>query len=144
MSERWDAFFFSLCDQIAKMSKDESTKLGCVIVGPDREIRATGFNSFPRGIDDGVSERQERPLKYKFIEHAERNAIYNAARVGVGLKGCVLYCQWHPCSDCARAIIQSGIVEVVMREAIEDRWVDDMLAARAMLDEAGVARRWVG
>ena len=104
MTAKWDRYFMGLAVQAATLSKDESTKLGCVIVGPDREIRATGYNSFPRGVNDDRPERQGRPLKYKWFEHAERNAIYNAARVGVSLKGCVLYCAWPPCTDCARGI----------------------------------------
>lgn len=136
---KWDNYFMNLADLAATLSKDESTKLGAVVVGPDNEIRSTGFNSFPRGIIDNLPERQERPLKYKFMEHAERNAIYNAARVGIPLKGCRLYCAWPPCSDCARAIIQAGIVEVVVRGGTTpDRWEGDFIAAKQMLDEAGV------
>jgi dCMP deaminase len=136
---KWDLYFMSMAEHAATLSKDESTKLGCVIVGPDNEVRSTGYNSFPRGIDDNRPERQQRPWKYKFFEHAERNAIYNAARMGTPLKGCVLYCAWPPCSDCARAVIQAGIVRVVVRgEAVPGRWDEDMAAAKEMLDEAGV------
>jgi dCMP deaminase len=140
--KRWDSYFMEIAEKTAVLSKDESTKLGCVIVGPDREIRSTGFNSFPRGINDNMKERQVRPIKYKFFEHAERNAIYNAARVGVPLKGCTLYCRWPPCSDCARAIIQTGIVEVVVSSLdVVDRWKVDWDVAKAMLDEAKVVVR---
>ena len=95
-ASKWDVYFMTLCHDVATRSKDESTKLGCVIVGPDMEIRSTGYNSFPRGVHDDVAERQQRPLKYLWIEHSERNAIYNAARMGTGLKNCVLYCPWLP------------------------------------------------
>lgn len=141
---RWDAFFFAVSDTCANMSKDESTRLGAVVVGPDREIRATGFNSFPRGVVDTDPGRQVRPIKYYFIEHAERNAIYNAARVGVSLKGCVLYCQWEPCADCARAIIQAGISSVVVRERCPERWGESVTLGGLMLAEAGVAVRFMG
>ena len=145
MSSKWDRYFMAMAEHAATLSKDESTKLGCVIVGPDNEVRSTGYNSFPRGINDSMPERQQRPLKYKFFEHAERNAIYNAARVGIPLKGCRLYCAWPPCADCARAVIQAGIIEVVVREhAPEDRWLEDMQAADMMLMEAGVAVRAMG
>ena len=140
----WDETFINLSNEIAKRSKDQNTKLGTVIVGPDNEIRATGYNSFPRGINDNIQERQERPYKYKWFEHAERNAIYNAARVGIPLKGCRLYCRWHPCSDCARAIIQVGIIEVIVEELIiegRDDWNDDMKVAYQLLLEAGVTIR---
>lgn len=142
MSNKWDAYFMRLAEEAATLSKDQSTKLGCVIVGPDREVRATGYNSFPRGINDDLPERQQRPLKYKFFEHAERNAIYNAARVGVALKGCVLYCAWPPCPDCARAVIQAGIVEIVVKDIlVPARWLEDINVARTMLAEAGVKIR---
>lgn len=142
MKDKWDIYFLDLAKRTALQSKDRSTKLGAVVVGPDREVRATGYNGFPRGIDDEAPERHERPLKYRFTEHAERNAVFNAARVGVSLKGCVLYCAWPPCCDCARAIIQAGIVEVVVESmTVPDRWAEDMTHARVMLSEAGVRIR---
>ena len=137
---KWDHYFMDIADRAALLSKDESTKLGSVIVGPRRQIVSTGFNSFPRGINDHVSERQKRPGKYFYVEHAERNAIYNAERT---LAGCTLYCAWPPCADCARAIIQVGIIEVVAKsiDAPVGRWADNMRAAREMLHEAGVILR---
>jgi dCMP deaminase len=141
---KWDKYFMKMADHAASLSKDESTKLGCVIVGPDHEVRSMGFNSFPRGVNDDVPERQQRPLKYKWFEHAERNAVYNAARVGIPLKGCVLYCAWPPCTDCARAIIQSGIVEVVVLTLeVPERWCEDVGVSLQMLGEAGVVIREV-
>lgn len=135
----WNEYFMHLAEQIALKSKDEKTQLGAVIVGPDHEIRATGYNSFPRGINDNVSERQVRPEKYKWFEHSERNAIYNAARHGASLNGCILYCAWLPCTDCARAIIQVGITKIVVRSfEIPPRWVGDMTTSITMLKEAKV------
>jgi dCMP deaminase len=133
----WNEYFMNLAEAVALKSKDQSTKLGTVIVGPDHEIRATGYNSFPRGIIDDVQERQERPAKYKWFEHSERNAIYNAARHGVSLDDCVLYCTWPPCTDCARAIIQVGISKIVLKSFdIPSRWVVDMTTSITMLKEA--------
>lgn len=141
-SYKWDVYFMAMAEHAATLSKDLSTQLGAVIVGPDNEVRSTGYNSFPRGILDNLPERQERPLKYKFFEHAERNAIYNAARVGIPLKGCRIYCAWLPCTDCARAIIQAGLIQIVVKsEDVPDRWLEDMRAAREMLSEAGVGVR---
>ena len=104
-------YFIKLADVVAEKSKDRSTKVGVVVVGPDREIRSTGYNGFPRGINDDIDERHERPAKYDWTEHAERNAVYNAARMGQSLKDCTMYFNWEPCPcvDCARAIIQAGI-----------------------------------
>ncbi len=78
----WDAYYLRICRHVASRSKDPNTQIGCVIVGPAHEIRSTGYNSFPRGIRDDVPERLGRPAKYLWMEHAERNAIYNAARAG--------------------------------------------------------------
>jgi len=111
----WDDYFFEIVDVICKKSKDRSVKIGAVIVGPDHEIRSTGYNGFPRGINDDVEERHCRPTKYLWSEHAERNAIYNAARMGTCLNDCEIYINWIPCNDCMRAIIQSGIKVVKVR-----------------------------
>lgn len=145
----WHNYFFDMVDVIKKKSKDMNTKIGCIIVGPDHEVRATGYNSFPRGIRDDLLERQERPEKYFWFEHAERNAIYNAARVGVSLKGCVLYTQCLPCMDCARGIVQAGIKSVVVDQSQADLlkkshekgqidWDEHMERTLQLFDEAGV------
>lgn len=143
----FDEYFLGMVEPLAKKSKDKSTKVGCVIVGPDNDIRTTGYNSFPRGIRDDVPERQERPTKYFYIEHAERNAIYCKALVGgPGLKGSRIYMDFLPCTDCARAIINVGIVEIIIagdtyaekKVAWEQRWKESMMHAKIMLREAGV------
>ena len=115
MSRRvdWDERFMQLALHIAGWSKDRSTKVGAVIVGDDHILRAIGYNGFPRGVDDEAEDRHERPLKYRWTEHAERNAIYNAARIGVSLDDCTMYVAWFPCMDCARAIVQAGIARLV-------------------------------
>jgi len=139
MSIDWDGYFLHLTEAIAIKSKDRSTKLGAIIVGPDHEPRSFGYNSFPRGLNDDVEERHQRPEKYKYIEHAERNAIYNAAMHGAALKNCILYCQWLPCTDCARAIIQCGITKVVVKSfEIPERWQGDVKTSLIMLKECGV------
>ena len=140
----WDDNFLAISQVVAKRSKDPSTKLGAVIVGPDHEIRSTGYNCFPRGINDDIAARRERPEKYKWVEHAERNAIYNAARMGAALKGCTIYVPWIPCTDCARGIIQVGIVEVVS-EGLEvpERWREDFQRSLTMFAEAGIRVRRV-
>ncbi len=96
----WHDYYLNMLTDVAAKSKDEATKVGVIVVGPDNEIRSTGFNSFPRGINDNVPERQTRPTKYLYIEHGERNAIYNAARVGVPLKGCRIYGILSMCGLC--------------------------------------------
>jgi len=111
----WDRFFLENAHLQASKSKDPSTKVGCVVVDDDNVIKSSGFNGFPRGIDETDPKRWERPLKYKMIVHSELNSIFNAARVGVSLKGCRLYLNWagSPCEECAKGIIQAGIKEII-------------------------------
>lgn len=144
----WHEYFLNMADFVATKSKDRSTQVGAVVVGPDNEIRATGYNGFPRSVNDSDNgdkeERHIRPEKYYWAEHAERNAIYAAARIGVSLKGCTMYVQWRPalCADCARAVIQAGITTVIGRDipfpGKGDVWADSCRAGREMLTEAGV------
>ena len=137
----WDMYFLNLCEAVALKSKDPSTQLGAVIVGKHHEILSTGFNGFPRGVMDLDDRYQTRSIKYKYVEHAERNAIYNAARHGIALDGSTLYCKWFPCCDCARAIIQSGISRIVIGTPLSEtpkRWLADFNVAKDLLQEAGV------
>lgn len=114
-NEKWDRRFLSLCETLAQWSEDRDRGVGAVIVGPALEIRSTGYNGFPRGVKADADERHNRESgeKFHWIEHGERNAIYNAARLGVSVDNCTIYVNRYPCSDCARAIIQSGITKVV-------------------------------
>lgn len=145
----WDRKFLDQAALVASWSKDASTKVGAVIVGPDNEVRSQGYNGFPRGVQDDVKERNERPAKYLFTEHAERNAIYNAVRANIPIKGCRLYLNYSPCpcADCARAIIQSGIVEVIGNDVPfpgkGEQWEASIAASKAMCDEAHVKWRIV-
>ena len=140
MSEKWDQRFLDLAAHIAAWSKDPSTKVGCIVVGEDREIRSTGFNGFPRGISDDAERLENREIKYPLICHAEENAIMHAARVGVSLRGCVAYVTWPPCTRCARSLIQAGVVEVVYPSSAEvpERWQEDFDMSTGMMREAGV------
>ena len=142
VSDKWDARFIELARHISGWSKDPSTKVGCVVIGEDREIRSTGFNGFPRGIADD-SRLAEREQKYPLICHAEENAIMHAARIGVSLKGCIAYVTWPPCTVCSRSLIQAGIVEVVYPGDIDipERWENDFAMSVAMMGEAGIKVR---
>lgn len=137
----WDQYFLEIAKTVALKSKDQSSKIGAVIIGPDYEIRSTGYNGLPRGANDEDLVKQERPMKYKYFEHAERNAIYNAARFGATTEGCSMYCLWPPCPDCARGIIQAGIKRLVVGKPIiacPARWHEDLAIAVDMLRECGV------
>ncbi len=138
---KWHGRFLDVADILRTWSKDPSTGVGCVVVGPDREIRSTGFNGFPRGILDDAERLNDRDTKIKIVCHAEENAIFHAARIGVSLKGCSLYVSpWPPCSKCSRAIIQSGIESVFVRNSIQipERWKSDFELSRSLLKEANV------
>lgn len=144
----WDRYYLEICKVVASRSKDPNTHVGCVIVGPAHEIRSTGYNSFPRGIRDDVPERLVRPTKYLWIEHAERNAICNAARAGTPLEGCTIYVEIMPCMDCGRAIVQAGIAEVVvsgerMTQYSSDYYREHFSLVETLFSEAGVKVRRV-
>lgn len=138
----WNEYFFAMCDVAAMRSKDPSTKVGCVIIGPDMGTRATGYNGFPRGVLDLEERYNDRAIKYLLVEHAERNAMHQCAKVGVPLEGCILYVNnLPPCIECAKAIIQVGIREVnCMVNDIEKfkRWKPNWLLTKTILREAGV------
>lgn len=143
-SRLWDDRYMNLAKHVAEWSKDRNTKVGCVVIGPDREVRSIGYNGFPRGINDDIEHRHARPDKYTWTEHAERNAIYNAARVGVPLKGCIMYLPWFPCVDCARAIIQCGLQELVAIEpdTTHSQWGEQFASALVLLQESDTSLRW--
>ncbi len=137
----WDMRFLALARHVAEWSKDRSRKVGCVIVGPDHEVRSLGYNGFPRGVNDDAAERYERPAKYSWTEHAERNAIYNAARIGVSLRGCTAYLPWYPCMDCARALVQAGIWRLVCGQEPDlndPKWGADFAEVPNLLREGGI------
>ena len=145
----WDDIYMSMAYLIAMKSKDARTHLGAVIVGPDNEVRSTGLNGFPRGINDNLPERQESPEKYFWFAHAERNAIYNAAHMGLSTRDCKMYTNGVPCADCCIAIIQSGIREVIVdmdwNDNNSDKWADSAKRSFQMFKEAGVeVRFWTG
>lgn len=146
---RWDGFFLKMALVCAEQSKDPDTKVGAVIVGPNREIRSTGFNGFPRGIADSDDRLFVRETKLKLIVHAELNAILAAARVGVPLDGCVLYLAatdstglvWGgpPCLRCTTHVIQAGITHIVSPPTkLESKWREELEVSRQILCEAQV------
>lgn len=145
----WDELFIKQAMLIAEKSKDPSTKVGCVIVGEGNVILSMGFNGFPRKINEKDDSRWQRPEKYIWTEHAERNAIFNAARHGIKLEGATAYLNWepNPCSDCTRALIQAGIRELVgLNRPFTGKGAGThyhINHAEIMLKEAGVVRRIV-
>lgn len=138
----WVNYFRKIANTVKLKSKDKSTQIGAVIVGKGMEIVSTGYNSFPRGIDDKLDFRQERPEKYFWFEHAERNAIYNAARIGVSTEGTTMYLSCGiPCADCARGIINAGIKKIYC-ERVDvtkgERWKESQERSWDMFLEADI------
>lgn len=131
---KWHNRFMQVAELSSEWSKDNSTKVGAVIVR-DRRVLDIAYNGFPRGVTQQES-REQRPEKYKFTEHAERNAINNCARDGVSTLGATMYTTLFPCVDCARGIIQSGIVELVYRDGVHERF--DFTESIEMLKEVGI------
>jgi len=108
-----ELYIMDLCFHVRKRSIDKSSKCGCVVVDDSGSILSTGYNNPVRGFPDHKAP-QERPLKYSVFEHAERNAIYNAARKGIPLEGSTFYVTGLPCAaNCLRGIIQVGAKEIV-------------------------------
>ena len=136
----WDEYFMGVAILASQRSKDPNTQVGACIVNDDNKIMSVGYNGFPRGCSDDEFpwEREggkERETKYPYVCHAELNAILNAG--GNDLKGCRIYVALFPCNECAKAIIQCGIKEVIY---ISDKYSDTDLvhASKRMLQCAGV------
>jgi len=138
---KWAGRLLKMAKDIASWSKDGSTKVGAVITTNDGRPVSWGFNGMPMGIDDDVPERHVRPYKYKWMAHAERNAMDLASKAD--LSDCVMFVTFSPCTNCAQSIIQRGIKTLVVdedniAEKMPERWQDDMRVAVEMLEEAGV------
>jgi dCMP deaminase len=132
----------ALAIEAAVASPDPSTQNGAVLATQDgiAVFGTTACNEFPHGVHY-MTERWERPAKYSYIEHAERNAIYAAAREGMPTRGLVMYCPWAACADCARAIIQarlSKLVTISPTANTNERWVESIEVAMVMLRESHV------
>ena len=139
MEMKWQARFLALTKEIASWSKDNGTKVGSVIVRPDRTICSVGFNGFPRGIEDNPSAIANRDTKLLRTIHAELNAILSAKEPLNGYS--IFVWPFQPCSQCAAAIIQSGIKDVYCPfndHLNNERWSDSFMSALQMLDEANV------
>lgn len=138
----WDEYFMGIAVLSAMRSKDPSTQVGACIVNSDKRILSMGYNGMPRQCSDDVFpwEREGDPLnsKYLFVCHAELNAILNCAMGSV--RGCTVYTTLFPCNECAKAIIQAGITDVVY---MSDKYAttDSTLASKKMFDTAGVKYR---
>ena len=138
----WDEYFMGVALLAAERSKDPNTQVGACIVDDQNRILSTGYNGFPHGCSDDEfpwnRDEAQGETKYQYVVHAELNAILNAS--GKKLAGSTVYVGLFPCHECAKAIIQSGITEVVyMSDKYAD--TDSTIAAKRMFDSAGVKYR---
>jgi dCMP deaminase len=135
----WDDYFMGVSLLAAQRSKDPNTQVGACIVDDQNRILSTGYNGFPHGCSDDVfpwnRDESRGETKYQFVVHAELNAILNCR--GINLEGCRIYVALFPCNECAKAIIQCGIKEVVY---LSDKYADTMgtRASKRMFAAAGV------
>ena len=138
MNDKWDRRFLELAKHVAAWSRDPRTKVGAVIVRPDKTVASVGFNGLPRGVVDTPARLHNRETKHRMTIHAELNAILHAREPLAGYR---LYVwPFQPCAQCAGAIIQTGIstVVTVTPKVLDEPWATDFIIARTMLTEAGV------
>lgn len=148
MGHHWDKRFLQLASNIAQWSKDPSRQIGAVAIGENRQVLATGYNGFPRGIYDTDERLTDRSEKYKFMVHAEMNCIYNATQNGVSLNDAHLYVYGLPvCHECAKGIVQVGISRVVMPDDVwvldenienDKKWIDSWRLTKQIFTEGNV------
>ena len=141
-TSKWSNRYIHLAKEVSTWSKDPSRKIGAVIVGEHGQILSQGFNGFPRGVLDSEDRYNDRPTKYKYVVHAEMNAIYNATLNGVKCQGGELYVWGLPvCSECAKGIIQVGITHVHIPESVfgvNSIWDESFKFTKSMFEECGV------
>jgi dCMP deaminase len=132
----WITYLMGFAEHAALKSKD-STQVGAVLVGPNKEVLLTGYNGPPMGVRD-LPERRERPTKYLFTSHAESVLIAFAARRGIRTEGCRVFVTHMPCAHCAKTLIQAGIEQVIVGNGTTSMPEDEFKAAVTMFHEAGV------
>ena len=143
IDSKWDARFMRLAKEISTWSKDPSSQIGAVIVNDERRILSTGYNGFPRGIEDTEERLNNKEEKYPRIVHAELNALLGALYNGVSVKDAILYVYGLPvCADCTKSVIQAGIKRVVVNMSALDneKWAKQWNEiSKPMFQEAGVS-----
>jgi len=143
MSINFHSYFAEIVNAVSSKSKNNKVKIGAIIVNDDNVLLSSGYNSFVRNCND--DPRKLIHEKDIYIEHAEKNAIFNAAREGIRLKDTTMYCTWYPCIECAKAIIQVGIKHVVSLTEIEDcpiKWETSLIRGKQLLTECKVTTQY--
>lgn len=140
--------YMKLTQNIATIfSKDPSTKVGALFLSnKSHRVLSMGYNGMPRGFDETITSRWCRPIKYMYVEHAERNAIYNACRSGVPLEDSTAFVTLFPCTDCIRAMIQSGVKMIVTLEITDDvseQWRENFKYSMEIANECGIVVKFL-
>lgn len=146
-NDKWQIRFLLMAELVSGWSKDPSTKVGAVIVRPDKSVASVGYNGIPRGVKDTTKRLNTREDKLLYTVHAEQNAILSAKEP---LNGYSIYV-WRipPCAQCAASIVQSGIsyvfcpVNVGVSSDLLKRWIDSFKAAETMFKEAGIKMKYI-
>lgn len=139
----WTKRFLRIADEVAIWSKDPSTKVGCVLVDAQRRVIGTGYNGFPRGVEDNEERLNDRSVKYMMVKHAEENAVLQSV---AKTEGATAYVTHQPCAGCSGTLIQAGIKRIVTRRpeaGLAERFADSFKVAETMLSEAGVHLEFV-
>lgn len=142
-TDDWNIFFMQQAQLMSTRSKDPSTKIGCIIVSPERVVVSEGYNGFPRGIADTAERLNDRVQKYPRVVHGEANAIINAGRNGTKIQDGILFVTQPPCPNCAKMIVQAGIREILYIDLDKTKknipgWRDEISISFDMFDEAGI------
>lgn len=139
MLNKWDKRWLEIAGVVSTWSKDPSTQIGAIAV-KDKRLVSTGYNGFPRGIQDYDDRWNNREEKYKYVVHAEMNCIYNANYHNQSLKGSTMYIVGLPvCHECAKGIIQAGVVRVVAEfKDAPLKWARSTEITEKMFKEAGI------
>jgi dCMP deaminase len=138
LGSKWERRFLRLANnEIAGWSKDPSSKVGCVLVSPDRDIVIPGYNGFPPGIADTTERYADRELKYQLVQHAERNALRKLGYHDVGYH---LFCTHMPCPQCVGGAISAKVTSIVwlVQQDYEQRWADMLDISWILMTEANI------
>lgn len=140
---KWEKRFSETARLVASWSPDPSTKVGAVIANSENLLLSWGFNAFPRKITSISEAEVEREVKYKYVIHAEANAIYNATRNGILLKDSIIYIYGlPPCIECAKAIIQIGAKKVITitdpKKPVPCKWIESYDDSKQLFKEVGI------
>lgn len=139
--------FFGIAEAVSKLSKDPSTRVGCILLDPETlSVRCVGYNGMPRKIDESIDLRWQRPEKYSFVSHAEANAVALSAYNSTPTKDATCVVTMFPCVECSKMLIQAGIKKIVTKEPNEDlieRWGESFKYSKILLSEAGIDIQYV-